>query len=144
MNFLSSFQTLFLGLFFIFKLALSKKHGLVEITASNYQSLVIDGDKDAWIVAVKGAGKISLDEWKETESNLRGLLVRVGIIDPKKHGAFLKRKVRIAENTRILLIIISYIKLANATESQKLSFFCQNFYQKNVFDAFLFKSVSRI
>lgn len=95
MNSLPSFQTLFFGLFFVVKIALSKRYGLVEITASNYQSLVIDGGKDAWIVAVKGAGKVSLDEWRETEFNLRGLFVRVGIIDPKKDGAFLKRKVSI-------------------------------------------------
>ena len=55
---------------------------------------MIDGEKEAWIVAVKGAGKVSLDEWKDTEFNLRGLFVRVGIIDPEKDGAFLKRKVR--------------------------------------------------
>ena len=77
----------------IAKLAYSKKFGIAEITSKNYQSLVIDGDKDAWIVAVKGAGKISLDEWEDLEYNLRGLLVRVGIIDPNKDGAFLKKKV---------------------------------------------------
>jgi len=94
MKFLPSFQAIFLGTFFLVKLALSKNYGLVEITSSNYESLVIDGEKDAWIVAVKGAGKVSLDEWKATEFNLRGLFVRVGIIDPEKDGAFLKRKVR--------------------------------------------------
>lgn len=94
MNFLPRFQEIFLGIFLLVKLALSKKYGLVEITSSNYESLVIDGEKDAWIVAVKGVGKVSLDEWKETEFNLRGLFVRVGIIDPEKDGAFLKRKVR--------------------------------------------------
>lgn len=94
MKFLSSFQAIFLGMFFLVKFALSKKHGLVEITSSNYETLVTDGEKDAWIVAVKGAGKVSLDEWKETEFSLRGLFVRVGIIDPEKDGAFLKRKVR--------------------------------------------------
>lgn len=93
MKFLSSFQAIFLGMFFLVKFALSKKYGLVEITSSNYETLVIDGEKDAWIVAVKGAGKVSLDEWKETEFSLRGLFVRVGIIDPEKDGAFLKRKV---------------------------------------------------
>ena len=94
MKFLTSFHAFFVGTFFLVKLALSKKYGLVEITSSNYESLVIDGEKDAWIVAVKGAGKVSLDEWKDTEFNLRGLFVRVGIIDPEKDGAFLKRKVR--------------------------------------------------
>lgn len=81
--------------FFIVKLefSLSTKHGIVEITASNYQRLVIDGDKDAWIVAVKGAGKVSMDEWRKTELDMRGLSVRVGIIDPDTDGAFLKRKV---------------------------------------------------
>lgn len=94
MKFLSSFQAFFLGTFLLLKLALSKKYGLVEITSSNYKNLVIDGEKEAWIVAVKGAGKVSLDQWKDTEFNLRGLFVRVGIIDPEKDGAFLKRKVR--------------------------------------------------
>lgn len=94
MKIFSSFQAFFFGMFFLVKLAVSKKNGLVEITSSNYQSLVIDGEKDAWIVAVKRAGKVSLDEWKETEFNLRGLFVQVGIIDPEKDGAFLKRKVR--------------------------------------------------
>ena len=75
------------------KLVYSKEYGIVEITSENYQNLVIDGDKDAWILAVKGAGKISLDEWEDLEYNLRGLLVRVGIIDPNKDGAFLKKKV---------------------------------------------------
>lgn len=93
MKIFSSFQAFFFGMFFLVKLAVSKKNGLVEITSSNYQSLVIDGEKDAWIVAVKRAGKVSLDEWKETEFNLRGLFVQVGIIDPEKDGAFLKRKV---------------------------------------------------
>ena len=81
--------------FFLVKLefSLSTKHGIVEITASNYQRLVIDGDKDAWIVAVKGAGKVSMDEWRKTELDMRGLSVRVGIIDPNTDGAFLKRKV---------------------------------------------------
>lgn len=77
----------------IAKLVYSKKYGIVEITSKNYQSLVIDGEKDAWIVAIKGAAKISLDEWEDLEYNLRGLLVRVGIIDPNKDGAFLKKKV---------------------------------------------------
>ena len=94
MKFLSSFQAFFLGTFLLLKLALSKKYGLVEITSSNYENLVIDGEKEAWIVAVKDAGKVSLDQWKDTEFNLRGLFVRVGIIDPEKDGAFLKRKVR--------------------------------------------------
>ena len=81
--------------FFLVKLefSMSTKHGIVEITASNYQRLVIDGDKDAWIVAVKGAGKVSMDEWRKTELDMRGLSVRVGIIDPDTDGAFLKRKV---------------------------------------------------
>lgn len=81
--------------FFLIKLefSLSTKHGIVEITASNYQRLVIDGDKDAWIVAVKGAGKVSMDEWRKTELDMRGLSVRVGIIDPDTDDAFLKRKV---------------------------------------------------
>lgn len=81
--------------FFLVKLefSLSTKHGIVEITASNYQRLVIDGDKDAWIVAVKGAGKVSMDEWRKTELDMRGLSVRVGIIDLDTDGAFLKRKV---------------------------------------------------
>ena len=87
------------ALFFLIKLALSTKHGLVEITAGNYQSLVIDGEKDAWIVAIKGAGKVSMDEWRKTELSLRGLSVRVGIIDPNTDGAFLKRKVRVAVNS---------------------------------------------
>lgn len=87
------------ALFFLVKLALSTKHGLVEITAGNYQSLVIDGEKDAWIVAIKGAGKVSMDEWRKTELNLRGLSVRVGIIDPNTDGAFLKRKVGVAVNS---------------------------------------------
>ena len=79
--------------FFLVKLefSLSTKHGIVEITASNYQRLVIDGDKDAWIVAVKGAGKVSMDEWRKTELDMRGLSVRVGIIDPDTDGAFLKK-----------------------------------------------------
>ena len=55
--------------------------------------MVIDGEKDAWIVAVKGAGKISRAEWEHLEVNLRGLFVRVGIIDPDKDGAFMKKKV---------------------------------------------------
>lgn len=81
--------------FFLVKLefSMSTKHGIVEITASNYQRLVIDGDKDAWIVAVKGAGKVSMDEWRKTELDMRGLSVQVGIIDPDTDGAFLKRKV---------------------------------------------------
>ena len=81
--------------FFLVKLefSLSTKHGIVEITASNYQRLVIDGDKDAWIVAVRGAGKVSMDEWRKTELDMRGLSVRVGIIGPDTDGAFLKRKV---------------------------------------------------
>ena len=55
--------------------------------------MVIDGEKDAWIVAVKGGGKISRAEWEHLEVNLRGLFVRVGIIDPEKDGAFMKKKV---------------------------------------------------
>ena len=94
MKILLSFQALCIVTFFLVKLALSKKYGLVEITSSNYESLVIDGERDAWIVAVKGAGKFSLEKWKDTAFNLRGLFVRVGIIDPEKDGAFLKRKVR--------------------------------------------------
>lgn len=74
------------------KLVYSKKYGIIEITSKNYQSLVIDGDMEAWIVAVKGAGKISLDKWEDLEYNLRGLSVRVGMIDPSKDGAFLKQK----------------------------------------------------
>ena len=93
MIFLPSLCNFILGVFLFAKLTCSKKYGIVEITSKNYQSLVLDGEKDAWIVAVKGAGKISLDEWKTLEYNLRGLLVRVGIIDPNKDGAFLKNKV---------------------------------------------------
>lgn len=93
MIFLPSLYNFILGVFLFAKLTCSKKYGIVEITSKNYQSLVLDGEKDAWIVAVKGAGKISLDEWKTLEYNLRGLLVRVGIIDPNKDGAFLKKKV---------------------------------------------------
>lgn len=93
MNFLPSFYKFILWMFLLAKLACTKKYGIVEITSKNYQSLVIDGEKDAWIVAVKGTGKISLDEWEEFEYNLRGLFVRVGIIDPNKDGAFLKKKV---------------------------------------------------
>lgn len=56
--------------------------------------MVIDGEKDAWIVAVKAAGKISRAEWEHLEVNLRGLFVRVGIIDPEEDGAFMKKKVK--------------------------------------------------
>ena len=56
--------------------------------------MVIDGEKDAWIVAVKGGGKISRAEWQDLEVNLRGLFVRVGIIDPEEDGAFMKKKVQ--------------------------------------------------
>ena len=93
MKFLPSFSTFLVAMSLVAKLVYSKKYGIVEITSKNYQSLVIDGEKDAWIVAVKGAGKISVDDWKDLEYNLRGLLVRVGIIDPSKDGAFLKKKV---------------------------------------------------
>ena len=93
MNFLSSFYKFVLGLLFLAKLIFSKKYGIVEITSQNYQDMVIDGEKDAWIVAVKGAGKISRAEWENLEVNLRGLFVRVGIIDPEKDGAFIKKKV---------------------------------------------------
>lgn len=55
--------------------------------------MVIDGEKDAWIVAVKGAGKILRADWQDLEVNLRGLFVRVGIIDPENDGAFMKKKV---------------------------------------------------
>ena len=93
MNFLSSFYKFVLGLLFLAKLIFSKKYGIVEITSQNYQDMVIDGEKDAWIVAVKGAGKISRADWQDLEVNLRGLFVRVGIIDPEKDGAFMKKKV---------------------------------------------------
>ena len=94
MNFLSSFYKFVLGLLFLAKLVFTKKYGIVEITSQSYQDMVIDGEKDAWIVAVKGAGKISRAEWQDLEVNLRGLFVRVGIIDPEKDGAFMKKKVK--------------------------------------------------
>jgi hypothetical protein len=72
----------------------SPEYGLLEITANNYETEIINGDKDAWILAVKNVGKISLGQWMEFEFSVRGMLVRVGIIDPQKDGAFLKRKVR--------------------------------------------------
>lgn len=71
----------------------SPEYGLVEITANNYESEIINGDKDAWILAVKDVKRISLEQWKEFEFEFRGMSVRVGIIDPEKDGAFLKRKV---------------------------------------------------
>ncbi|XP_031558377.1 putative protein disulfide-isomerase DDB_G0275025 [Actinia tenebrosa] len=70
----------------------SPEYGLAVITAKNYESEIINGDKDAWILAVKDVRKISLEQWKEIEFSVRGMTVRVGIIDPEKDGAFLKRK----------------------------------------------------
>lgn len=93
MNFSPSLYKFFFAIFLFAKLVYSKKYGIIKITSKNYQSLVIDGDMEAWIVAVKGAGKISLDKWEDLEYNLRGLSVRVGMIDPSKNGAFLKQKV---------------------------------------------------
>ena len=93
MDILPCFYKFCFGLLFLAKLACSKKYGIVEITSKNFQDLVIDGEKDAWIVAVKGTGKISLAEWENMEYNLRGFFVRVGIIDPDKDGAFMKKKV---------------------------------------------------
>ena len=93
MDFLPSFYKFVLGLLFLVKLIFSKKYGIVEITSQNYLDMVINGEKDAWIVAVKGAGKISRAEWEDLEVNLRGLFVRVGILDPEKDGAFMKKKV---------------------------------------------------
>ena len=93
MNYPLPFCKLFLGVFLVAMPVFSKQHGILEITSRNYHSLVIDGSKDAWIVAVKGAGKISTINWEDLEYNLRGLYVRVGIIDPNKDGAFLKKEV---------------------------------------------------
>ena len=52
------------------------------------------GGDGAWIVAVRGAGNVSMKKWAELEVELRGMMVNVGIIDPKMDGAFLKRMVR--------------------------------------------------
>ena len=93
MKFPPGFCDIFLGIFFVAKSVFSREYGIVEITSKNYQSLVIDEDREAWIVAVKGAGKISPEKWEDLEYKLRGLFVRVGIIDPNKDGAFLKKKV---------------------------------------------------
>lgn len=51
----------FFGMFFFFKFVLFKKYDLVEIIFSNYKNLVIDGEKEVWIVVVKGVGKVFLD-----------------------------------------------------------------------------------
>lgn len=72
---------------------MNAKYGFLQLTSNNFENEVINGSKDAWIVAVKGVGKISLKNWVELENTLRGMSVRVGIIDPSKDGAFLKRKV---------------------------------------------------
>ena len=93
MKFSPGFCDIFLGIFFVAKSVFSREYGIVEITSKNYQSLVINEDREAWIVAVKGAGKISPEKWEDLEYKLRGLFVRVGIIDPNKDGAFLKKKV---------------------------------------------------
>lgn len=71
----------------------SSNYGLEIITSTNYEDKILNGEKDAWILAIKDVGKISLQRWMEVEFNLRGLHVRVGIIDPVKDGGFLKRKV---------------------------------------------------
>ena len=73
----------------------SARYGFLQLNSSNFEGLVIQGAKDAWIVAIKGAGKISFKNWIELENQLRGMSVRVGILDPSKDGAFLKRKVRV-------------------------------------------------
>lgn len=91
MSFSAQIWKLVLGVFLVFVPVFSKQYGIFEITSKNYQTLVMDGGKDAWIVAVKDAGKISTEKWKDLEYNLRGLFVRVGIIDPNKDGAFLKK-----------------------------------------------------
>ena len=111
MNFLSSFYKFVFGLLFLAKLVFSKKYGIVEITSQNYQDMVIHGEKDAWIVAVKGTDKISRAEWENLEVNLRGLFVRVGIIDPEKDGAFMKKKVKSLFKflLQILLIEVFFI-----------------------------------
>lgn len=80
-------------LIFVMKPVLSKEYGVVQITSSNFEKTVIDGGDDAWIVAVKGAGKVPMKKWRELEVHLRGLMVRVGVADPQTDGAFLKRKV---------------------------------------------------
>lgn len=71
----------------------SLKYGLAKISSKNYEQTILNGEKNAWILAVKDVGKIPLEQWLEVEFRLRGLNVRVGIIDPQKDGAFLKRKV---------------------------------------------------
>ena len=93
MSFSAQIWKLLLGVFLVFVPVFSKQYGIIEITSKNYQTLVMDGGKDAWVVAVKDAGKISTEKWKNLEYNLRGLFVRVGIIDPNKDGAFLKKNV---------------------------------------------------
>ena len=70
------------------------RYGFLQLSASNFEDTVMNGSKDAWIMAVKGAGKISLEKWVELETLLRGMSVRVGIVDSQKDGAFLKRQVR--------------------------------------------------
>lgn len=71
----------------------SFKYGFEKITAKNYEDKILNSEKDACILVVKNVGKISLEELMEVEFRLRGLFIRVGIIDPQKDGAFLKRKV---------------------------------------------------
>ena len=94
MKFSPGFCNIFLGIFLVARSVVSRQYGIVEITSKNYHSLLIDEDREAWIVAVKGAGKISPEKWEDLEYSLRGLFVRVGINDPNKDGAFLKKKVR--------------------------------------------------
>ena len=66
----------------------SSEYGLVEITSKNYESEIINGDKDAWILAILNVKKITLQQWEAYEFSLRGMKVRVGIIDPKKTWRF--------------------------------------------------------
>lgn len=77
----------------IYKTSSVRSYGLESITAKNYEEKVLGNAKEAYILAVKDIGKRSLEDWMEVEYNLRGLFVKVGIIDPRKDGAFLKRKV---------------------------------------------------
>ena len=91
MNLSSHFKNFLLGLFLFVKLVFATKYGLVEITERNFQTMVFRGGKEAWIIAIKGAGGVSLEEWKETEFNLRGMSVRVGVIDPDKEGVSVLR-----------------------------------------------------
>ncbi|XP_032243075.2 putative protein disulfide-isomerase DDB_G0275025 [Nematostella vectensis] len=67
-------------------------YGVHTITSKNFRSLVIDSPTpEVWIVCVNT--DISVEkEVHRSEFELRGLLIRVGLIDPKKDNDLLKKQ----------------------------------------------------